>query len=495
MDLEMLADLARSLNEQPPVELPPSGPTRDGGGAGDRPGDDFNRRASWDEVLPGKGWVVARRTGDVTHWRRPGKKPPGTSATTGKCHSAVGGDLLYVFSSNAQPFEPERCYSKFSAYALLYHRGDFGAAASQLAREGFGEQGAPGAKVPLTQNGEGPREPRPDAETSDDPLDGDATAADLIAANAVIRWAWEGWLPVGALTILASEPGIGKTRFCGDLLRRVHNGLPWPDGRDPTFPKGAVVLWIPADNQHAELGSLPAAFGFPPEALYLNATRRNPFVGTMLDDEGDLRDFERRVARVRPALTFVDTSLNATDRTAHKPEDAKAFFKPLQDIAARQQVVLVCVTHLNAAGKPLGRRIEGQGRVVLMMEKPDPEQDHRRKLYVRKSHSLYPNPLGVTMGSAGNEYDLDPPKAPEKEAARIRTTGEDSRLKQCCDWLVAHLGKLPQRVSHTRHDAEAAGFGSATLYEAKRVLGVVQFDQGGYKWWRLPRPEDAPAEA
>jgi hypothetical protein len=31
----------------------------------------------------------------------------------------AGSDLLYVFSSNAWPFEPEAAYTKFSAYALL----------------------------------------------------------------------------------------------------------------------------------------------------------------------------------------------------------------------------------------------------------------------------------------------------------------------------------------------------------------------------------------
>jgi hypothetical protein len=170
MDLEMLADLARSLNEQPPVELPPSRPVPDGGGAGGRPGDDFNRRASWEDILPGKGWVAVRRTGEITHWRRPDKKQPGTSATTGKCRSPVGGDLLYVFSSNAQPFEPERCYSKFSAFALLYHGGDFALAAADLARRGYGEQGAPGAKIPLTRNGAtGASAPPPPPEAWDEP--------------------------------------------------------------------------------------------------------------------------------------------------------------------------------------------------------------------------------------------------------------------------------------------------------------------------------------
>ena len=51
-----------------------------------------------------------------------------------------GRDLLYVFSSNAAPFEPEKGYSKFAVYALLNHGGDFTAAARALAAEGYGGQ-------------------------------------------------------------------------------------------------------------------------------------------------------------------------------------------------------------------------------------------------------------------------------------------------------------------------------------------------------------------
>ena len=177
-------------------------------------------------------------------------------------------------------------------------------------------------------NGATPHPSQAHAGNSADPLDRDATAADLILANATIRWGWLKWMQFGVLNALASEPGIGKTRFCADLARRIFHGLPWPDGAEATFAKGSCTLWVPADNQHAELATLTQTFGFPPEYLYLNATRRNPFAGTMLDDPSDLRDFEARIRRIHPALVFIDTSLNATDRSAHKPEDAKAFFRP-----------------------------------------------------------------------------------------------------------------------------------------------------------------------
>lgn len=103
-----------------------------------RAGDDFNARVSWREILMPHGWTIIRELGNVIHWQRPGKDGKGISATTGFC-----GDKLWVFSSNAQPFDAERAYAKFSAYGHLNHGGDFKAAARALKDQGFGDQRIP----------------------------------------------------------------------------------------------------------------------------------------------------------------------------------------------------------------------------------------------------------------------------------------------------------------------------------------------------------------
>lgn len=106
--------------------------------AGTRPGDDYNARASWDEILTPHGWTRAGRMGPGYAWVRPGKHArDGISATTGQ--AADGIDRLYVFSSSTE-FDTETPYSKFAAYAVLEHDGDYKAATKQLAKDGYGEQ-------------------------------------------------------------------------------------------------------------------------------------------------------------------------------------------------------------------------------------------------------------------------------------------------------------------------------------------------------------------
>jgi P4 family phage/plasmid primase-like protien len=102
------------------------------------PGDAFEDQTDWSQIL--HGWTVTRRgPGLEREWTRPGKDPhDGISATTGRANDR---DRLYVFSTSTI-FEPQVPYTKFGAYALLHHNGDHSAAASALARLGFGNRPA-----------------------------------------------------------------------------------------------------------------------------------------------------------------------------------------------------------------------------------------------------------------------------------------------------------------------------------------------------------------
>ena len=112
--------------------------THTGGSArGDRPGDHFNKLVGWDQILTRHGWSACGQSNGTTFWRRPGKME-GVSATTGYCKSETAGDLLYVFSSSAAPFEHETAYSRLATYAILDHGGDFRGAARALAAAGYG---------------------------------------------------------------------------------------------------------------------------------------------------------------------------------------------------------------------------------------------------------------------------------------------------------------------------------------------------------------------
>jgi putative DNA primase/helicase len=107
---------------------------RDMAPGGVTPGDDFEQRATWADILQPHGWKLLFTSGQTHYWRRPGKDGREPSATTGR---AMDRDRLYVFTTSTE-FTPEVPYTKFGAYTLLNHGGDHSAAAKELRRLGYG---------------------------------------------------------------------------------------------------------------------------------------------------------------------------------------------------------------------------------------------------------------------------------------------------------------------------------------------------------------------
>jgi hypothetical protein len=320
--------------------------------------------------------------------------------------------------------------------------------------------------------------------------------SDLIQAGAEVRWLWPQWIPTGVLTLLAAEGGTGKTRFCADLLRRIRHGLPWPDGQAMNLPPDTPTLWVLADNHHDEMVTLAREFGVEGN-VWINSEKSAPYDGTSLDLPADLAAMERRIQAVRPAIVFIDTVGNSTDRNLSRQEDAKAYYEPLQVIARRNRTALLCLTHLNAGGTVLGRRALEKVRCTIRMSKPDPAEPNRRKLEVVKSNAKYPTALGVTMGDRGNEYDTDPPLDPAIGPGAGSGNHASKRgpipakTAECMEWLRLWLASGAKRVSDTRKAAENASIGTSTLYAAFRELGGVEATVQERKWWSLP-PADIP---
>jgi putative DNA primase/helicase len=132
-----LIALARTFDQMPVAQ--PHEPKRQQPEVtnGTRPGEAFTARTTWGEVLEPHGWTAIYTRGATTYWRRPGKAL-GVSATT----NHGGSDLLFMFSSSTV-FEADKSYSRFGAYTILDHGGDFRAAARALAARGFGETSGP----------------------------------------------------------------------------------------------------------------------------------------------------------------------------------------------------------------------------------------------------------------------------------------------------------------------------------------------------------------
>lgn len=130
---QQLFKIADGFNESEPVKEW----TASNGGKvyGDEtPGSDYNKRGDLFSLLQKHSWKPLQ---GGKRWSRPGKNPPGVSATWDSVETP---GKFYVFSSSAAPFEAESSYSPFAVYALLEHGGRFDDAARALSAEGYGKK-------------------------------------------------------------------------------------------------------------------------------------------------------------------------------------------------------------------------------------------------------------------------------------------------------------------------------------------------------------------
>ncbi len=286
-------------------------------GAGLRPGDDFNQRATWDEILT--GWTKVRRMGSGWGWLRPGKSGTGISATTGQ--SGDGADRLYVFSTSTE-FESERPYSKFAAWALLNCGGSYQEAARALAAQGYGDPpidiewlsnlATPPAKPNAARCGDPCDPPKLRAVPDPEPEPGPPTLADELAADRLLaeevalvmrrerareivseikerthpkpkpdagtitellarpeanKWRIDGLLPAGGRMLFVAQRKTGKTTAVGNLSRALIEGSDCL-GRFPTAPLSGRIVVLNYEVTGAQFARWMHEVGVPGDRMY-----------------------------------------------------------------------------------------------------------------------------------------------------------------------------------------------------------------------------------
>jgi hypothetical protein len=241
----------------------------------DKPGDDFNAKAAWADIL--EGWTLVFTAGGVSYWRRPGKSE-GISATTGR----NDGDNLFVFTTSTT-FEQEKPYSKFAAYTHLHHQGDYSAAARDLRSKGYGaislvqDSGLQPFSPVLTQAeiaaGVTPEDKEFEAELKRSrirrevkrTLDSEEALRhydrfsfvpnleeELKLPEEKIAWTIPDLIPTGANVTLTAQYKAGKTTLVNNLAMSLADGQRFLNYFKPAIHPGRIVIfnYEVGDNQY-----------------------------------------------------------------------------------------------------------------------------------------------------------------------------------------------------------------------------------------------------
>src|SRR5579883_3003453 len=173
-----------------------------------------------------------------------------------------------------------------------------------------------------------------------------------------VRWLWPGRIPLGKLTILDGDPGLGKSLLTLDLAARVTKGGPMPDGStsDLGGPRGVVLLACEDDPADTLRPRLDAAGADCSRIVLLSAVREAVPRGDAIETRermpslADLGAIREAIRQVDAALVIVDPVTAYTVGDTHVDADMRALLAKLAEVAGELGVAIVVVRHLNKSG-------------------------------------------------------------------------------------------------------------------------------------------------
>ena len=334
-----------------------------------------------------------------------------------------------------------------------------------------------------------------------------------------VRWLWPGRIALGKLTLIAGDPGLGKSLVTLDMAARVSRGTPWPDAQDTPNTAGGVVLLSAEDGLADTIRPrLDAAGADVSRIVALQAvTHRDDNTNAKLPVPfclaTDLPALELAIDRVGDCRLVVIDPITAylghTD--SHKNADIRAVLAPLADLASRNRVAVVAVTHLRKADGPAMYRAMGSlaftaaARAVLAVTKDRDDARRRLVLPVKSNLAAEVAGLAYTIEAAGDAgspvvlWDAEPVTVSADDALGIDhgERRDSSALDEAVDWLHALLADGPVKAKEAKQRAEDDGIKPRTLDRAKTKLRVVAGpDEWRGPWvWRLPEDVTEPNSA
>lgn len=332
-------------------------------GAGEgKPGEDFNRQTTADgelRYLEGHGWQ--RDGGDSERYRltRPGKKD-GCSATLTKSSPPI----LYVFSSEATPFDPNKGYTPFAIRALLEHRGDYSAAAKSLAQQGYGEQRKNGGGYQAKEPAARRQDPSPGAEAQEASA---ATGIRVVDAADYVSTQppepdkiVEDVLDAGDKMAILASSKLRKSFFTLMLALALAVGCGFLKWRSPRPRRVLYVQFeIREHHCHRRTRSLARAMGITPEAL---SGRLKIISGRGLGLAGSdgLDRILRAVGDFVPEVIVLDPLYKLAQGVENAAEDFKQILAAFDRIAEQTGAAVIFVHH-DAKGTPGDKDIRDRG--------------------------------------------------------------------------------------------------------------------------------------
>lgn len=327
-----------------------------------------------------------------------------------------------------------------------------------------------------------------------------------------ISWLWPERIALGKITLIAGDPGLGKSLLTATMAAIVSKGYPWPLDDAPSLIGSVVLLSAeddPADTIRPRLDAADADCG---RIHVLQAIRDTDTEGKSTQRVFSLKRDTATLEELLPTLPDcrllvidpISAYLDGTD--SHNNGDVRGLLAPLAKLASDHHIAIVLIQHLNksSGGSAIYRAIGSIGFVAACRAAFAVTKDQNnpaRRLVMPVKNNLAKDSTGLAYsvitaenGSPVIVWESDPVMMTADEALSPSDSNEE---KTDTDWAVEileiALANGPVSAVEVNKEARQAGISQKSLRRAKERLGIKPkksgFDTG---WvWSLPQHEDA----
>jgi len=328
-------------------------------------------------------------------------------------------------------------------------------------------------------------------------------------------WAWAGRIPLGGVTILAGDPGLGKSTITIDLAARWSRGQ--VDGDLKGHPINVVIATAEDSLAHTVVPRLRAAGADLSRIHFVQINQEGVSGGLTLP--GDLDVLARKLQEVQAGALIIDPLMAHLSLKVNSWQDQsiRQCLAPLAALAEKMDLAMPVIMHLNKSEKAEAQyRVGGSigivaaARSVLLTAK-DPENEGQSLLaHLKCNLALEAVTQRYRIEGATVDYEKELIKTSRivwlGEAAHVKASdiliapdqASQSDRQDAQDWLRQELQEGPRMSEDLFKTAVRQGITKSTLKRAKQGLGVIAkkegFGKGSYWIWKLPIEDQDPTE-
>ena len=204
-----------------------------------------------------------------------------------------------------------------------------------------------------------------------------------------INWLWPGRIALGKLSMLAGDPGLGKSFLSCDLAARVSTGQKWPDGRESQGAGDVLLLNAEDDPADTIKPRLRAARADMKRIRVMHAV-----------DKGRLFSLDKHLCELAACASMMpDLRLIIIDPVtafvsgidSHESAEVRQALTPLAELAKYTGVAVLGVGHLNKGAGSAVYRVTGSlawtaaARATWFVLKDPQDRDKRLLLPVKNN--------------------------------------------------------------------------------------------------------------